>query len=70
MPNLNHAPLPGHHSTAAYREAEQVKPYEHQVFPKLVYKGKAHKKVADQKEQDAALAAGFSLEAPKPEVEE
>lgn len=67
MNNLHHAPLEQHSSTAKYREAEKPNVYEHQDFPKLVYKGKGHKSVNNAAEEEAALAAGFSLKPPDPE---
>lgn len=68
--NTHHAPLNQHPSTAKYREAEKPSVYEHQDFPKLVYKGKGHKEVGSAAEETAALAEGFSLNPPAPAKEE
>lgn len=68
MANLHGVPE-GHHSTKQYRDAGQETPYQHQEYPKLVYKGKGHKQVASAEEEKAALEAGFSLTPPVAEPE-
>lgn len=68
MPEL-HATPAMHHSTAKYREGDKPAQYAHSDFPKLVYKGAKHKQVADAEAEAAALADGFTLDAPKTEAE-
>ena len=67
--NSHHAPLEGHSSTAHYRNAGTQDAYQHQDFPKLVYKGKTHKSVANSDEEKAAIEAGFSPKPPETEPE-
>jgi len=69
MANLHAVPEP-HPSTAKYRQADSQPGYVHQEFPKLVYKGKNHKSVANAEEQEAAIAEGFDLKPPAPPKEE
>lgn len=69
MNNL-HPDMEQHHTTAKYREAGKPTVYEHQDFPKLVYKGSKNKSVSSAEEETAALADGFSLKPPEPVKEE